>query len=214
MKTDPMTPEVLVSVPHETEAAAIVAALGEHGIRAHTVGGYTSGFRAEAPGLVKVVVGRGDLARATELLAQIHAEVGEVDWSKIDVGDRTPLSDEEKAEAEREEHAEPTEPRPWRFQFSLATLIMVQTVVSVALAVWRGLQVGMFSAVGLFAAAYLVILAEMFVLIIAGTVVVASDLTRARAAWRYVGRALVVGLVTLAPLLALLKILEELQIRL
>jgi hypothetical protein len=43
---------------------------------------------------------------------------------------------------------------------------------------------------------------------------VASDLTRARAVWRYAGRGFVVGLVTLAPLLVLLDILEELQMRL
>jgi hypothetical protein len=209
-----MTPEVLVSVPDEMEAAAIVGALGEHGIRAQAVGGYTSGFRAEAPGMVKVIVGRGDLARATELLDEIHAGPGRVDWSTVDVGDRTPLSDEEKAAGEREEEGEATEPRPWRFQFSLATLLMVQTAVSVALALGRGIQVGMFTAVGLFAGTFLVLLAVMFVLIIAGTVVVASDLTGARAAWRYVGRALAVGLLTLAPLLLLLRILEGLGVRL
>lgn len=210
--TDPMSPEVLVSVPDELEAAAIVGALGEQGIRARTVGGYTSGFRAEAPGMVKVIVGRGDLARAKLLLADIHAEPGAVDWSKVDVGDPTPWSEEEDAEAA--DQGEATEPRPTRFQFRLATLLIVQTALSVALALWRGIHVGMFSALGLFAATFLLLLAVMFVLITAGTVVVASDPPRARAAWRYVGRALVVGLVMLAPLLAVLKILEELRIRL
>jgi hypothetical protein len=215
MATDPVSPEVLVSVPDEMEAAAIVGALSQHGIRAHTVGGYTSGFRAEAPGMVKVMVGHGDLDRARELLAEIHAEPGKVDWSNVDVGDRTPLSDEEKAEAERQEKSEAAEPQPWRFQFRLATLLIVQTAVSVALAVGRTLHaVGLLGSVGLFIAVYLLLVAAMVLLMTAGTVVVASDLTRARAIWRYVGRALIVGLVTLAPLVALLRMLEGLGVRL
>jgi len=67
------------------EAAAIVTALAEHGIEAFAVGGYTSGFRAEAPGEVRVVVKHVDADRARQTLAEIGQEPGEVDWSKVDV---------------------------------------------------------------------------------------------------------------------------------
>jgi len=76
----------LVSVPSEVEAAAIVTALAEYGIEAHAVGGYTAGFRAEAPGDVKVSVKHADLDRARQALAEIREHPDAIDWSQIDVG--------------------------------------------------------------------------------------------------------------------------------
>ncbi len=79
--------QVLLSVPSEVEAAAIVTALAEHGIEASATGGYTSGFKAEAPGDVKVLVRHADFDRARRALAEIREEQGKIDWSQIDVGE-------------------------------------------------------------------------------------------------------------------------------
>ena len=82
MANDFDSPEVLCSVVSEIEAGAIVNVLAEHGIQAMAVGGYTSGFKAEAPGVVKVVVKRGELALARETMAEIDRQTqaeGEVD---------------------------------------------------------------------------------------------------------------------------------------
>lgn len=87
MTTDPDNPEVLTSVPSEIEAAAIVTALGAHSIQASTTGGYTAGFRAEAPGNVNVIVRRQDLERAQRILAEIEEDQSDVDWSQVDVGE-------------------------------------------------------------------------------------------------------------------------------
>lgn len=74
MADDPNGPETLVSVPNEVEAAAIVNALADRGIHAFALGGNTAGFRAEAPGLVDVVVKRVDAAQARKALAEIEEE--------------------------------------------------------------------------------------------------------------------------------------------
>ena len=67
----------LVSVPTELEASVIVSLLEDHGIKAKAVGGYTSGFKAEAPGLVDVVVMNDDLEQASAVLRGIEeAEPG------------------------------------------------------------------------------------------------------------------------------------------
>lgn len=77
MTDDPQRPEVLISVPNGFEAAAIVGALVGHGIRAHTVGDFTAGFQAEAPGEVRVVVAHSDYARAKAVLEEIRGEPDE-----------------------------------------------------------------------------------------------------------------------------------------
>ena len=87
-KTDLNSPQVLLEVPNEFEATAIVAALREHGIYASMVGGFTAGFIAEAPGTVRIIVKKGDLESAQEALAKIEVEHDEIDWSQVDVGKR------------------------------------------------------------------------------------------------------------------------------
>lgn len=86
MMTDPNNPEVLIAVPTDVEATAIVTALAERGVQASTTGGFTAGFRAEAPGQVSVIVRHSDLAQAKHELAEIKIEIAEIDWSKVDVG--------------------------------------------------------------------------------------------------------------------------------
>ena len=74
MTPDPQQPETLLSVPTEVEAAAIVTALAEYDVKAMAVGGYTSGFKAEAPGGVAVVVKHADIERAKQALAEIRQQ--------------------------------------------------------------------------------------------------------------------------------------------
>ena len=74
MTPDPDRPETLLSVPTEIEAEVIVTALAEYGIKALAVGGCTSGFKAEAPGLVAVVVKHADVDRAKQALAEIRPQ--------------------------------------------------------------------------------------------------------------------------------------------
>ena len=78
---------ILISVPTEIEAAAIVAALAQDDIRAVATGGLTSGFRAEAPGEVQVLVKRVDAERAQQTLQDIRSGENPIDWSQVDVGE-------------------------------------------------------------------------------------------------------------------------------
>ncbi len=87
MPSDPNNPEVLTSVRTDVEAAAIVGALTARSIVASTTGGYTAGFRAEAPGYVNVIVKYEDLDRARHALADIEQDQPDVDWSQVDVGE-------------------------------------------------------------------------------------------------------------------------------
>ena len=74
MADDLDSPETLLSVPTEAEAAMIVNALAERGINAFALGGNTAGFAWESPGLVNVVVKRTDAAHARKALAEIEEE--------------------------------------------------------------------------------------------------------------------------------------------
>jgi hypothetical protein len=80
------SPTALVSAANEIEAAGIVSALAAYDIEASVTGGFTSGFKAEAPGSVQIVVRQSDLDRARAALAEIRADEGKIDWSTIDVG--------------------------------------------------------------------------------------------------------------------------------
>ncbi|TWU18243.1 putative signal transducing protein [Allorhodopirellula heiligendammensis] len=65
----------LVSVAErssEIAAGVIVNVLADAGIRATAVGGFTAGFRAEAPGWVQVKVFQRDAERAKEIIAEIR----------------------------------------------------------------------------------------------------------------------------------------------
>jgi hypothetical protein len=84
---DPHAPCTLLSAANEIEAGDIVTALAAYDVQAFTVGDFTSGFKAEAPGSVQVLVRRCDLDRAEQALAEIRENEGEVDWSSIDVGE-------------------------------------------------------------------------------------------------------------------------------
>lgn len=86
MSHDPHSPVEVAKVPTDIQAASIITLLEEQGIKATATGSYTSGFRAEAPGWVGVVVRREDKARAEAVLKDADQEP--VDWSQVDVGRR------------------------------------------------------------------------------------------------------------------------------
>ncbi len=73
-KDDDLNRAHLVSVAErssEIAAGVLVNVLADEGIRATAVGGFTAGFRAEAPGMVQVKVLQRDAARAKEIIAEI-----------------------------------------------------------------------------------------------------------------------------------------------
>ena len=67
---DPDSPTVVASLPDEMSASALVVQLGNFGIKAQTVGGYTSGFQTEVASDVRVVVAARDVEAAMKLLKQ------------------------------------------------------------------------------------------------------------------------------------------------
>ena len=86
---DPYDLLVLRRVPDELTGLLIVGDLESQGIPATVIGGLTAQLRAEAPGLVSVVVRRCDLARAEALLAEDEPPEG---WE--DEAEAAPREDE------------------------------------------------------------------------------------------------------------------------
>ena len=76
MSDDPNRVVVLTAAQTEAEGAMIVAALEAQGVQAQTTGALTSGFRAEAPGGVQVIVRYADLDQAQSVLRAIEKESG------------------------------------------------------------------------------------------------------------------------------------------
>ena len=74
MSDDPNRVVVLTTAPTESQGAMIVAALEAEGVQAQMTGALTSGFRAEVPGGVQVIVRYGDLGQAQSVLQAIEKE--------------------------------------------------------------------------------------------------------------------------------------------
>ena len=87
MPVDPNDLKVIASVPSEIEATEIAAAIEDLGIRAVVSGGLTSGFKAAAPGDVKVLVKHADAGRAEQAILEIRDRGDVIDWSKVNVGE-------------------------------------------------------------------------------------------------------------------------------
>lgn len=58
--------------PSEIGATVLVNVLADEGIRAVAVGGFTAGFRAEAPGWVQVKTFARDAERARKIIAEVR----------------------------------------------------------------------------------------------------------------------------------------------
>jgi hypothetical protein len=80
MAQDADTPVELFATPSEFEASTIAAALRDQGIRATVFGGNLAGMRAKTVAMAQVMVRRGDLERAREVLRAVKAESVDIDW--------------------------------------------------------------------------------------------------------------------------------------
>ena len=87
MSTQPESLKVVREASGDIEATNLRAALEEAGIECQSVGDYTAGFRTEVPGGLQILVKAADYERAQAVLAQFEAELAELDWSQVDVGD-------------------------------------------------------------------------------------------------------------------------------
>jgi hypothetical protein len=83
---------VLTQVPDELSALLIVGELESQGVPAVVIGGLTAQLRAEAPGLVSVMVRRMDLPRAQAFLEQTAPPPG---WEDEAEAEAAPREDEE-----------------------------------------------------------------------------------------------------------------------
>ena len=85
--SDPHKTVKLTETLTEADAILICDALAEQGVRAVYNGDMVAGFRAEAPGMVRVLVRADEFDLAKRLLAEQGLENAKVDWSQVDVGD-------------------------------------------------------------------------------------------------------------------------------
>lgn len=82
-------PVVIYSAAHEGEASIVVNSLANAGIQSTTHGEFSAGFRAEAPGDVKIFVNPEDVDAAKVVLEDIKTDE-EIDWDNVDVGQPEP----------------------------------------------------------------------------------------------------------------------------
>lgn len=92
------TLDVLTRLATEAEASIVVQFLAEQGIAARTVGEFTSGFKAEAPGDVSVLVRHRDLASARSALLTVQQEL----FAREATATEEDEEDDEDEEAEEE----------------------------------------------------------------------------------------------------------------
>lgn len=84
--TDHSEPITLAFFPDEMYAQMLVNALSDEGIMAQVAGGLTGGFRAEAPGMVKVLVRAADAEQAKGVFSAWEHEDKAVEWDDVDLG--------------------------------------------------------------------------------------------------------------------------------
>jgi hypothetical protein len=77
---------LLMKFAEEFEANSLLHELAANSIDAVVTGGFTAGFRAEAPGSVTVLVRQSDWERARATVLEWERNRGQTDWSSIDVG--------------------------------------------------------------------------------------------------------------------------------
>lgn len=92
--SDPHKTVKLTETPTEADAIMICDALAEHGVPAVYNGDMVAGFRAEAPGMVRVLVRADELDLAKRLLVEQGHDNAKIDWSQVDVGDAVEREDE------------------------------------------------------------------------------------------------------------------------
>ncbi len=67
-------PVIIGEYPTEIQASFAANALREAGIRCEMVGGMSSGFKAESPGYVRVLVPGDDAEKARQILVDFESE--------------------------------------------------------------------------------------------------------------------------------------------
>ena len=75
--------------PTEVAAAIVVAVLRDAGIKAIATGGFTAGFRAEAPGMVRVQTFECDAERARQIINELKMQSPE-EWNSESFGGDEP----------------------------------------------------------------------------------------------------------------------------
>ncbi|MEM7476629.1 MAG: DUF2007 domain-containing protein [Planctomycetota bacterium] len=88
-------PARLIKVLHEAEAGVIISTLANHNIEAHSTGDFTAGMRAETPGMIQIWVRQEDVPMAMNVIKEIKDKAEEIDWSKVDTGDESPVTNAE-----------------------------------------------------------------------------------------------------------------------
>lgn len=94
-------PDILVNLTTAStdfEAQTIAQALEAHGVTAKVFANAGSTLQGAIANEIKVAVRRADLELARSVLRTIKAESVDIDWSEVDTGDRTALSEAELAE--------------------------------------------------------------------------------------------------------------------
>ncbi len=74
MSREHENPVIAAEVRNEVEATLIIAALGDAGIPATSSGQLTAAFRAEAPGMIRVLVRARDAERAKAVVEEWRGE--------------------------------------------------------------------------------------------------------------------------------------------
>ncbi len=77
----------LATFDTEIQATLVANELKSQGVQAEPSGTFTAGFRAEAPGSVKVLVHDHDLARAQAIYDDFLVSRKDIDWDNVDVGE-------------------------------------------------------------------------------------------------------------------------------
>ena len=77
--TEHPEPVILGQYPTEIQATSAANMLREAGIRCELVGGASSGFKAESPGYVRILVSQADAQRARQLIEEFDAEKAEAE---------------------------------------------------------------------------------------------------------------------------------------
>jgi hypothetical protein len=77
----------LANLAGEIEATLLANELKNQGIRAEASGVMTAGFRAEAPGSVKVLIRAADHAEAKRVMDEYFESRKAIDWDQVDVGE-------------------------------------------------------------------------------------------------------------------------------
>ena len=85
--TDKESVVTLAVFTEDMLAQMLAEALESEGIDCQVEGGITSGFRAEAPTVVKVIVHRSDEARAKTVFEEWEHAGDSIDWDDVDLGE-------------------------------------------------------------------------------------------------------------------------------